>query len=95
MEFQNYYRELNVPTMCVCMVVQPRKFINMQGKRWDFRITVGNWIAQEFVYGTAILEFTSIQNMNDGILELLLEIECPHNLCMVLQSLKRHQNQKG
>ena len=54
MEFQNYYRESNVPTMCV---VQPWKFIN-------------------------------IQNVKDGILELLLEIECPNNLFMVLQSWK-------
>ena len=33
-------------------------------------------------------EFVKIQNVKDGILELLLEIECPNNLFMVLQSWK-------
>ena len=36
-----------------------------------------------------------MENIKEGILELLLEIECPHTLCMVQQSLKWHKNIKG
>ena len=33
-------------------------------------------------------KFINIQNVKDGILELLLEIECPQNLFMVPQCCK-------
>ena len=42
----------------------------------------------ECVYGSTTLEIHKNPNIKDGILELLLEIECLNNWFMVLQSWK-------
>ena len=45
-------------------------------------------MSPECVYGSTTLEIHKNPNIKDGILELLLEIECLNNWFMVLQSWK-------
>ena len=45
-------------------------------------------MSPQCVYGSTTLEIGYIQNIKDGILELLLKTECPNNLFMVLRSWK-------
>ena len=68
------------------MVVQPWEFITSKVKDEILGLQLEIEHHNNLFMILQFCKFTSTENIKDGILELLLEIECPHTSCMVQQS---------